>query len=345
MAMTVSPFSDRRCVVTGGLGFIGAALVHHLVTSGAQVTVIDALIPQHGGDLRNLDGLEEVTLVRADIGDAEAVTPAVADAEYIFNVAGQVSHLESMHEPLRDLDLNARSHLAFLEILRYTNPTAMVVQTSTRQVYGRPKYLPVDEDHPTNPVDINGVDKLAGEQFHLLYHVVHGLKTCALRLTNVYGPRQCLTRDGLGFLPVFIRRALRGEPITVYGDGKQLRDCMHVDDVVSAMCLAMLNPDAVGQIFNLGHPDAIGLLDIAQVTVAAAGGASDVSLVPWPAGHAQIDIGSFQGDFSKAKRMLGWEPHVSFSGGIADTLAFYRDHPWYLADWRTSPEMRSRAQH
>jgi UDP-glucose 4-epimerase len=335
--MSVSPFAGRRCVVTGGLGFIGAALAHHLQGEGADVTVIDALIPQHGGDLRNIDGLGDVKLVRADIGDAELVTPAVADAEFVFNVAGQVSHLESMHEPLRDLDLNARSHLAFLEILRYNNPTAMVVQTSTRQVYGRPKYLPVDEDHPTNPVDINGVDKLAGEQFHLLYHAVHGLRTCALRLTNVYGPRQCLTRDGLGFLPVFIRRALRHEPITVYGDGKQLRDCLHVDDVVSAMCLAMLSPDAVGQIFNLGHPQALGLFAIANLTVAAAGGGSDVSLIPWPPEHAQIDIGSFQGDFSKAKRVLGWEPEVSFAHGIATTLDFYRDHHWYLPDRRDHP--------
>jgi UDP-glucose 4-epimerase len=330
--VTESAFSGRRCVVTGGLGFIGSALAHHLVGDGAEVTIVDALIPQHGGDLRNIAGLDTVKVVRADIGDTAAVLPAVANAEYIFNVAGQVSHLESMHEPLRDLDLNARSHLAFLEILRHNNPAAMVVHTSTRQVYGRPRYLPVDEDHPTSPVDINGVDKLAGEQFHMLYHVVHGLKTCALRLTNVYGPRQCLTKDGLGFLPVFVRRALRGEPITVYGDGLQLRDALHIDDVVSAMCLAATNPDAVGEVFNLGHPDALGLHEIALLTVAAAGGESDVSLIPWPPEHAQIDIGSFQGDFSKAKRMLGWEPAIRFADGIADAIAFYRSHPGYLPE-------------
>jgi UDP-glucose 4-epimerase len=330
--VTESLFSGRRCVVTGGLGFIGSALAHHLVDHGADVTIIDALIPQHGGDLRNIAGLNSIRLVRADIGDTAKVLPAVANAEYVFNVAGQVSHLESMHEPLRDLDLNARSHLAFLEILRHHNPSAMVVHTSTRQVYGRPRYLPVDEDHPTSPVDINGVDKLAGEQFHMLYHVVHGLKTCALRLTNVYGPRQCLTKDGLGFLPVFVRRALRGEPITVYGDGLQLRDALHIDDVVSAMCLAATNADAVGEVFNLGHPDALGLHEIARLTVAAAGGESDVSLIAWPPEHAQIDIGSFQGDFSKAKRMLGWEPAIRFADGIADTIAFYRSHPGYLPE-------------
>jgi UDP-glucose 4-epimerase len=325
-----SDFSGRRCVVTGGLGFIGSNVVHTLVAAGAKVTVIDALIPQHGGDNRNLDGvLDDVRVVRTDIGDETLVRPAVINAEFVFNVAGQVSHLESMHEPLRDLDLNARSHLAFLEILRHNNPLAVVVQTSTRQVYGRPRYLPVDESHPTNPVDINGVDKLAGEQFHILYNTVHGLPTVAMRLTNVYGPRQCLTRDGLGFLPVFIRRSLRGEAISVYGDGKQLRDCLHVDDVVHALALAVLNRDAVGDVFNLGHPDALGLGEIAQLTVAAAGHHSDVSLIPWPPDHQQIDIGSFQGDYSKAKRVLGWEPHIRFADGIASTMRFYEEHPWY----------------
>jgi nucleoside-diphosphate-sugar epimerase len=156
------------------------------------------------------------------------------------------------------------------------------------------------------------------------------MATSALRLTNVYGPRQCLTRDGLGFLPVFVRRALRGEPLDVYGDGRQLRDCLHVDDVVRALALAATTPDAVGQVFNLGHPDALELGEIARL-VAAAGGASEVTVVPWPDDLVRIDIGSFWGDFSKAKRVLGWEPDIDFAGGIAATIAFYRDHPWYLS--------------
>ena len=320
----------RRCVVTGGLGFIGANTVHVLAAMGARVTVIDSLVPQHGGHERNLDGVTgDVHVVHADIGDTALVPPAVRGADVVFNVAGQVSHLESMTDPLRDLDLNARSHLAFLEILRAHNPTATVVHTSTRQVYGRPRYLPVDEDHPTAPVDINGIDKLAGEQFHLLYARVHGLPISALRLTNVYGPRQSLMIDGLGFLPVFVRRALAGDDLSVYGDGSQLRDCLHVDDVVRAMALAAASPDAAGEVFNLGHPDAHSLLEIARLTAAAGGAGTRVGIVPWPGELAAIDIGSFHGDYSKAKRMLGWEPTVNFADGIARTLAYYREHPWY----------------
>jgi len=236
-----------------------------------------------------------------------------------------------MADPLRDLELNVRSHLAFLELTRELRPRATIVHTSTRQVYGRPRYLPVDEDHVTTPVDVNGVDKLAGEQLHLIYAAVHDMPVSALRLTNVYGPRQCLTRDGLGFFPVFLRRALTGETIQVYGDGRQLRDCLHVDDVVRALALAALAPDASGNVFNLGHDDAVELGAIARLVVDAAGGASEITSVPWPADHARIEIGSFRGDFSKAKRVLGWEPEIDLAAGIADTVAFYRAHPWYLS--------------
>ena len=323
-------FSGRRCVVTGGLGFIGANTVHALAGAGADVIVVDSLVPQHGGDERNLDGVVgSVDVIRADIGYVAAVAPAVRHADVVFNIAGQVSHLESMTDPLRDLDLNARSHLAFLEILRAENPAARVVHTSTRQVYGRPRYLPVDEEHPTAPVDVNGIDKLAGEQFHLLYARVHHMPISALRLTNVYGPRQSLVLDGLGFLPVFVRRALAGDDLGVYGDGSQLRDCLHVDDVVRAMALAAASPDAAGEVFNLGHPDAHSLLEIARMTAAAGGAGTQVGTVPWPGELAAIDIGSFHGDYSKAKRVLGWEPTITFAEGIARTVAFYRERPWY----------------
>ncbi len=324
----LSAFAGRRCLVTGGLGFIGANLALALAAAGARVSVVDALVPQHGGDRRNLPRTGPIEVVVAGIGERDQVAPLVARADVVFNVAGQVSHLESMTDPLRDLELNVRSHLAFLEILRAERPDVPVVHTSTRQVYGRPRYLPVDEDHPTAPVDVNGIDKLAGEQLHLLYASVHGLPVSALRLTNVYGPRQSLVRDGLGFLPVFVRKALAGDTITVYGDGRQQRDCLHVDDVVRALVAAALTPDAIGQVFNLGHPEPMSLLQIAEATVAAAG-AGRVELVPWPPDHAAIDIGSFSGDYSRAKQVLGWEPTVDFSDGIAATLDFYRRHQWY----------------
>ena len=325
----LTAFAGRRCLVTGGLGFIGSNLARQLASADADVVVVDRLVPEHGGDQRNLDDADgTIEVVLADIGD-ERIRPLLTDLDVVFNVAGQVSHHESMTDPLRDLDLNARSHLAFLELLRASGTNAPVVHTSTRQVYGRPRYLPVDEDHPTNPVDVNGIDKLAGEQFHLLYAKVHGLRVCALRLTNAYGPRQCLTKDGLGFLPVFVRRALAGQDLSVYGDGQQLRDCLHVDDVVRALALAALSADSSGEVFNLGHPDALSLLRIAQLATEAADLGAAVHLVPWPGAEAQIDIGSFHGDYSKAKRVLGWEPHIGFSTGIAQTLAFYQANPWY----------------
>jgi UDP-glucose 4-epimerase len=323
-------FRGASCLVTGGLGFIGSNLALALAAAGARVAVIDALVPQHGGDRRNLDRAD-IPVTVAGIGDREAVMPLLRDTDVVFNVAGQVSHLESMADPLRDLELNVRSHLAFLELARELRPHATIVHTSTRQVYGRPRYLPVDEEHVTTPVDVNGVDKLAGEQLHLIYAAVHDMPISALRLTNVYGPRQCLTRDGLGFLPVFLRLALTGGTISVYGDGRQLRDCLHVNDVVRALALAASTPEAAGTVFNLGHDEAVELGAIAQLVVDAAGGTSTITPVPWPADHARIDIGSFRGDFSKAKRVLGWEPRIGLAAGIADTVAFYRARPWYLS--------------
>lgn len=319
-------FAGSTCIVTGGLGFIGSNLALRLADEGAHVTVVDALVPQHGGDRRNLDERDDIQVVVCSIADAD-----VRRADFVFNVAGQVSHYESMTDPLRDLELNTRSQLAFLENVRTQAPHACVVHTSTRQVYGRPRYLPVDEDHPTAPVDVNGIDKLAGEQFHILYSHVHGLRVSALRLTNVYGPRQCLTKNGLGFLPVFFRRALLGEPISVYGDGRQLRDCLFVDDVVDGLLAAARSPEASGQIFNLGHPEPASLYDIAHLVTAAAASSAPVELVGWPDGAARIDIGSFHGDYTKAKRVLGWQPATSMADGVARTVAFYRERSWYLS--------------
>jgi UDP-glucose 4-epimerase len=323
-------FSGTRCVVTGGLGFVGSNLVHALDAMGADVVVLDGLVPQHGGNPRNLDGLDRPPqVVVTDIGDGERVAPAVQGASYVFNLAGQVSHLASMLDPHNDLELNVCSHALFLETVRAECADASIVYSSTRQVYGRPQYLPVDENHPTNPVDVNGVSKLACEQLHLLYATVHRMTVTALRLTNVYGPRQRLTIDDLGFLPVFVRRALDGDSLKVFGDGAQLRDCLYVDDVVEALMLAATTPDANGEVVNLGHSDALSLLDIARHVAAAAGTGVEVELVPWPADHARIDIGSFRGDFAKAKRLLGWEPDTSFADGVERTIAFYRTRPWY----------------
>jgi UDP-glucose 4-epimerase len=310
-----------------------------LAEGGAHVTVIDSRVPRHGADAANLvpDGDHDrrdprISVIDADLGDTgrDDVRAAALDADVVFNLAGQVSHVDSMEDPLFDLEVNTTSQFRFLELLRRENVDARVVYTSTRQIFGKPRYLPVDEDHPVAPVDVNGITKYATEQLHLLYHDVYGLPTTAVRLTNVFGPRQRLRDDLQGFLPIFVRRALADDVITVFGDGEQQRDCLYIDDVVECLLLAAVVPDAVGQIFNVGNDERLSLGDIADAVVAAAG-SGRVEHVPWPPDRDAIDIGSYFGDSSKAKRLLGWEPRTTFAVGIARTIAFYRARAsWYL---------------
>ena len=352
--MSRDAFTGRRCLVTGGLGFIGSNLALDLASRGAEVTVLDSRVPNHGANPHNLvpsgplvfepgsepDALEpddhtpdgRILVVDADVADVtdEAVRRAVISADIVFNLAGQVSHVDSMNDPLFDLQANTTSQFSFLELLRRENADAVVVFTSTRQIFGKPRYLPVDEEHPVAPVDVNGITKYAAEQLHLLYHDVYGLRASALRLTNVFGPRQRLRDDRQGFLPIFVRRALADEPLTVFGDSAQQRDCLYVDDVVECLLLAALADEAPGQIFNIGNDERLPLIAIADTIVEVAG-SGRVERVAWPADRDAIDIGSYFGESSKAKRMVGWEPRTSFARGIERTLAFYRARrQWYL---------------
>lgn len=305
------------------------------------MTVLDARVPRHGANPFNLvdDGAQaadpRVRVIEADLsaswgdGARDDLRAAAEAADFVFNLAGQVSHVDSMNDPLFDLSVNTTSQFAFLELLRAVNPHVTVVYTSTRQIFGKPKYLPVDEEHPVNPVDVNGITKYAAEQLHLLYHDVYGLRASTVRLTNVYGPRQRLADDLQGFLPIFLRRALAGDTISVFGDGDQQRDCLYVDDVVECLELAALVPDAAGQIFNVGNDERLSLAEIAQSVVDVVG-RGRVEHVPWPPDRDAIDIGSYFGDSSKAKRLLGWEPRTPFAEGMARTVAFYRDRmAWY----------------
>jgi UDP-glucose 4-epimerase len=290
------------------------------------VTVVDALVPSHGGDRVNLEGAAgPIDVIEAHVDDVGVVRDAATASEVIFNLAGQVSHVESMERPRFDLEINTASQLGFLEILREASSNAVVVYTSTRQIFGHPRYLPVDEDHPVSPVDVNGISKSATEQLHLLYGELYGIRASSVRLTNVYGPRQRLRDNLQGFLPIFVRRALSGEPITVFGDGAQERDCLYVDDVVECLLLTARSTEAPGEVFNVGNDERLSLRAIAEAVVAAAGSGS-IESVPWPHDRDAIDIGSYYGDSSKAKRLLGWEPRTSFADGITKTIEFYRSH-------------------
>jgi len=330
LASTQEPvkLSGAVCVVTGGLGFIGSNLVAALVADGATVRVVDELIPGHGGAMHNIESVAIDVLI-ASIGDPR-VGDLVDGADVVFNLAGQVSHTSSMIDPQQDLRLNALDHALFLETIRRVNATARIVHASTRQVYGRVDRQPVDESTAANPVDVNGVAKLAGEQLHMVYAQAYGMATTSLRLTNVYGPRQRLTSDELGFLPVFMRKALMNETIRIFGDGSQRRDCVHVNDVVA--CLYAATADAaVGRVYNVGHPRDHSLAEIAALITSATKSDAGLEFVPWPSDHQRIDIGSFHTDSTRINTELGWRPSMSLEDGVTDTVAFYRGDPWYLS--------------
>lgn len=312
-------------LITGGLGFIGSTLAHVLVRGGAEVTLVDSLIPEYGGNLFNIQGIErKLRLNISDVRDAHGLPALVRGQDFLFNLAGQTSHLDSMHDPVTDLEINCRAQLSILECCRQHNPQVKIVFASTRQIYGRPDYLPVDESHPIRPVDVNGINKTAGENYHLLYHQVHGLRTSVLRLTNTIGPRMRVKDARQTFVGVWIRRLLENEPIEVWG-GAQLRDFTYVDDAVQALLLAAKMPEADGQVFNLGGAEIISLRELGEMAIEVNGGGK-LAIREFPAERKLIDIGDYYSDFSKITSMLGWRPRVRLRTGLGRTIAYYRKH-------------------
>ena len=319
-------FRDKNVLITGGVGFIGSNLARHLASCGANVLLVDSLIPKYGGNLFNIAPFrDQVSLNIADIRDEHGLGYLVKNQDVIFNLAGQVSHTDSMVDPYADLEINARSQLSLLEACRHGNPEASIVFASTRQIYGRPQYLPVDENHPLQPVDVNGINKTAGEWYHILYHNVYGLKTVSLRLTNTYGPRMRIKDARQTFLGWWLRQIVEGKTLKIFGDGRQFRDFNYVDDVVLALLLAAAEPEADGQIYNLGAPEVVNLLELAQLLIEIHGQGS-YKILPFPEDRRRIDIGDYQGDYGKIRRELEWEPRVTLRDGLAKSLAYYAAH-------------------
>lgn len=319
-------FRSARVLITGGLGFIGSSLAHRLVGLGAHVTLVDSLIPQHGGNHFNIERIRERVRVEiCDVRDSHAVARVIQGQELLFNLAGQTSHLDSMSDPTTDLEINAAAQLSILEACRRHNPSIKLVFASTRQVYGKPNYLPVDEAHPIRPVDVNGINKLAGELYHLLYNKVYGIRACALRLTNVYGPRMRVRDARQTFLGVWIRRLIEGAPLQVFGDGSQLRDFTFIDDCVEALLRAAAADAADGQVFNLGGREVIALKDLAALLTGLVPGGR-YELVVFPADRKAIDIGDYYGDFSRITHALQWEPTVTLREGLLQTVRYYQQH-------------------
>ena len=318
-------YRGRRVLVTGGMGFIGSNLCRTLADLGAEVLAVDSLLPEYGGNPFNLDGYEgRVRVNYADVR-GHAMEHLVAGQDFLFNLAGQVSHIDSMTDPFTDLEINCRSQLWILEAVRKRNPGVKIVYAGTRQIYGKPQYLPVSEAHPLNPTDVNGINKISGELYHLVYHTVHGVRASSLRLTNTYGPRQLIRHPRQGFIGWFVRKAVLGETIEVFGDGTQIRDFDYVDDVVDAFLRAGASDASDGEVFNLGGGATSSLAALANTMVELCGGGS-VTIRPFPEDRKKIDIGDFRSDATKIHRVLGWKSATTLRDGLERTLAYYRAH-------------------
>ncbi len=322
----MSAYNQKKVLITGGLGFIGSNLARALVAQGAQVTLVDSLIPTYGGNPFNIHDIRDrVTVNVCDVRDPFAMVYLLRGKDYLFNLAGQTSHMDSMSDPQTDLDINATAQLSILEACRKANPGIKIVFASTRQLYGKPDYLPVDEKHPIRPVDVNGINKLAGEWYHLLYNNVHGIRACALRLTNTYGPGMRVKDARQTFLGIWVRLLIEGKPVKVFGDGLQLRDFNYVNDCVEAMLLAGASDAANGKVFNLGSTEVVGLKKLAEMMVDLGHGGT-YELIPFPPERKAIDIGDYYSDFSLITQELGWMPKVGLLEGLKQTMAYYQAH-------------------
>jgi UDP-glucose 4-epimerase len=320
-------YSGSRVLVTGGLGFIGSHLAARLIDLGAEVTIIDSLIPEYGGNLYNVrDIADRARISFTDIRDPWSMRYLVTGQDFIFNLAGQVSHIDSMQDPETDLDINCKSQLSLLEALRETNPDARVVFAASRQQYGRPQFVPVTEEHPLVPVDVNGINLIAGESYHLLYNDVHGIRAVSLRLTNTYGPHLLMKHGRQGFITTFIRLAIEGQDIKVFGDGSQLRDFTYVSDAVDAFLSAGLAEPAYGRALNVGGQEPVPLIEVARLCQEIADSGGGVETAPWPPEREKIDIGSIYVSHDRLAELTGWEPRVSLREGLERTIAFYQEH-------------------
>jgi len=326
----LAAFRGARVLITGGMGFIGSTLAHRLVALGSDVTLLDNMSAEGGAHPRNIEAIRgKVQIEARDLRDIDALKPLLAGQRYLFNLAAQTSHMGSMAAPLEDLDVNCRAQLALLELCRAQAPDITIVFAGTRQIYGRPDRLPVDETHPLRPPDVNGVSKMAAEALHLLYHRTYGLAATSLRLTNTYGPRMRIKDARQTFVGLWLRRVLEGEPFEVW-EGEQRRDLTYVDDAVNAFLLAAAVPVTQGRAFNLGGGGSLTLLELARALVAAHGGGR-FEVKSFPPERKRIDIGDYEADDRLFRQVTGWQPQVPLAEGLAKSLAYYRET---LRDYR-----------
>lgn len=318
-------FQDKKVLITGGAGFIGSNLAQALVKAGAQVTILDAMLPLYGGNLFNLVEIkDQIHFIQADIRDQEAVTQAVANQDFVFDLAAQVSYIDSKDQPFLDLDINAKGHLTVLEAVRQYAPTAKLLFASSRLVYGRIKTTPVSEDHPTDPLSIYGIHKLLGEKYCRYYADIFDLHTLSVRIPNPYGPRQQMKHSKYSIVGWFIRQAMEGQTITIFGDGRQARDYLYIDDIVQAFLALALQAPAQGEVYNIGTHERIQFRDMVEAVVAQVG-QGKIEYAPWPAEYEKNETGDYVADTSKISQ-FGWQAKVNLAQGVQQTVEYYKKY-------------------
>jgi len=318
-------FTDKNVLITGGLGFIGSTLAIKLAEAGANTTIVDSLIPGYGGNLFNIDPIKDrIKINISDVRDKNSMDYLVQDQDYLFNLAGTLSHIDSMKDPFTDLEINCVSQLKILESCRKNNPDIKIVFAGTRGQYGKSLYTPVDEKHPLMPLDVNGINNIAGEQYHILYNNVYGIKACSLRLTNTYGSRHQMKHHRQGVLNWFIRQVMDDTTVKIYGSGSQIRDTSYVDDVVDAFLLAMMHKETSGEVYNIGG-EAFSLIDFVEKLIEI-NGKGNYELIEYPDESKAIEIGDYIADYSKFSELTGWQPKTNLEEGLQKTLAYYKQH-------------------
>lgn len=318
-------FTDKNVLITGGLGFIGSTLAIKLAEADANITIVDSLIPDYGGNLFNIDPIKDkININVSDVRDQNSMDYLIQDQDYLFNLAGTLSHIDSMKDPFTDLEINCVSQLRILESCRKNNPDIKIVFAGTRGQYGKCSYNPVDEKHPLIPIDVNGINNIAGEQYHILYNKVYGIKACSLRLTNTYGPRHQMKHHRQGVLNWFIRQVIDNTTIKIYGSGSQIRDTSYVDDVVDAFLLAMMHKETPGEVYNIGG-EAFSLIDFVEKLIEINGN-GNYELIEYPDESKAIEIGDYIADYSKFSALTGWKPKTNLEEGLKKTLAYYKQH-------------------
>lgn len=326
-------FKGKKILITGGLGFIGSTIAIKLVDYAKQIVLLDSLIPDYGGNIFNINEIKDRVKVNiADVRDESSMNNLVQGQDYIFNMAGTLSHIDSMTDPYTDLEINCKSQLTILEACRKNNKDVKIVLAATRGEYGKIQYFPVDENHPLQPTDVNGINKVAGEFYHILYNNVYGIRATALRLTNTFGPRHQMKHSKQGYLNWFLRLAMEDKPITIYDEGQPQRDFNYVDDTVNALIIACASDEANGEVYNIGSGCGVSILESAEAVISATG-SGKIKHVSYPADKKPIEVGDYIADYSKFKNQFGWEPEISFEEGLEKTFNFYKKnqkHYWQI---------------